>query len=120
MNGAVLVIFLSIGIFCYLLVQPLVSYPISFSIFSFLENDIHLFSNTIRQLETLQEISAENGIKNGNDIDVTTSREAASRDIPVGLWTPINTNFALQNLKGEEQEKAIDTLLKKAIGSTIM
>jgi hypothetical protein len=113
MNGAVLVIFLGIGIFCYLLVQPLLSYPISFSIFSFLENDIHLFSNTIRQLETIEEISAENGIKNGNDIGVTTSREAASRDIPVGLWTPINTNFALQNLKGEEQEKAIDTLLKK-------
>jgi len=113
MNGAVLVIFLSIAIFCYLLVQPLLSYPISFSIFSFLENDIHLFSNTIRQQETIQEISAENGIKNGNNIDVTTSREAASRDIPVGLWTPINTNFALQNLKGEEQEKAIDTLLKK-------
>lgn len=113
MNGAVLVIFLGIGIFCFLLMQLLLSYPTLFSIFSLLQNDIHLFSNTIRQQETIQEISAENGIKNGNDIDVTTSREAASRDIPVGLWTPINTNFALQNLKGEEQEKAIDTLLKK-------
>ena len=113
MNGAVLVIFLGIGIFCFLLNQPLLSYPTSFSIFSLLQNDIHLFSNTIRHEETIQEISAENVIKNGNNIDVTTSREAASRDIPVGLWTPINTNFALQNLKGEEQEKAIDTLLKK-------
>jgi hypothetical protein len=112
MNGAVLVIFLGIGIFCFLLIQPLFSYLTLFSIFSVLENDIHLFSNTIRHQETIQEISAENGIKNGNNIDVTTSREA-SRDIPVGLWTPINTNFALQNLKGEEQEKAIDTLLKK-------
>ena len=113
MNGAVLVIFLGITIFCFLLMQLLLSYPTLFSIFSLLQNDIHLFSNTIRQQETIQEISAENGIKNGNDIDVTASREAASRDIPVGLWTPINTNFALQNLKGEEQEKAIDTLLKK-------
>lgn len=113
MNGAVLVIFLGIGIFCFLLNQPLLSYPTSFSIFSLLQNDIHLFSNTIRQQETIQEISAENGIKNGNNIDVTTSREAASRDIPFGLWTPINTSFALQHLKGEEQEKAMDTLLKK-------
>ncbi|TLX91795.1 MAG: hypothetical protein E6K97_02335 [Thaumarchaeota archaeon] len=58
-------------------------------------------------------MSAENGIKNGNNIDVTTSREAASRDFTVGLWTPINTSFALQHLKGEEQKKAMDTLLKK-------
>jgi hypothetical protein len=113
MNGAVLVIFLGIGIFCFLLIQPLLSFSTSFSIFSLLQNDIHLFSNTIRQQETIQEISAENGIKNGNNIDVTTSREAASRDIPFGLWTPINTSFALQHLKGEEQEKAMDTLLKK-------
>ena len=113
MNGAVLVIFLGIGIFCFLLNQPLLSYPTSFSICSLLQNDIHLFSNTIRQQETIQEISAENVIKNGNNIDVTTSREAASRDIPFGLWTPINTSFALQHLKGEEQEKAMDTLLKK-------
>lgn len=113
MKGTVLAIFLGIGIFCFLLIQLLLSFPISFSIFSLLQNDIHLFSNTIRQQETIQEISAENGIKNGNNIDVTTSRESASRDIPFGLWTPINTSFALQHLKGEEQEKAMDTLLKK-------
>jgi hypothetical protein len=113
MNGAVLVIFFGIGIFCYLLIQPLLSYPISFSIFSLFQNDTHFFSNTIRQQETIQEISAANGIKNGNNIDVTTSREAVSRDFTVGLWTPINTSFALQHLKGEEQEKAMDTLLKK-------
>jgi len=113
MNGTVLAIFLGIGIFCFLLIQPLFSYPISFSIFSLLQNDIHLFSNTIRQQETIQEISADNSIKNGNNIDVTTSREAASRDTTVGLWTPINASFALQHLKGEEQEKAMDTLLKK-------
>jgi len=113
MNGAVLVIFFGIGIFCYLLIQPLLSYPISFSIFSLFQNDTHFFSNTIRQQETIQEISAANGIKNGNNIDVTTSREAVSRDFTVGLWTPINTSFALQHLKGEEQKKAMDTLLKK-------
>jgi hypothetical protein len=81
--------------------------------FSLFQNDTHFFSNTIRQQETIQEISAANGIKNGNNIDVTTSREAASRDFTVGLWTPINTSFALQHLKGEEQKKAMDTLLKK-------
>jgi len=113
MNGAVLVIFFGIGIFCYLVIQPLLSYPISFSIFSLFQNDTHFFSNTIRQQETIQEISAANGIKNGNNIDVTTSREAVSRDFTVGLWTPINTSFALQHLKGEEQKKAMDTLLKK-------
>ena len=113
MNGTVLAIFLGIGIFCFLLIQPLFSYPISFSIFSLFQNDTHFFSNTIRQQETIQEISAANGIKNGNNIDVTTSREAVSRDFTVGLWTPINTSFALQHLKGEEQKKAMDTLLKK-------
>jgi hypothetical protein len=92
MNYALLVIFFGIGIFCFLLIQLLLSYP----------NSIH-------------EISAENGIKNGNNIDVTTSREATSRDISIGLWTPINTSFALQHLKGEKQEKAMDTLLKKGI-----
>ena len=113
MNGAVLVIFFGIAIFCYLLIQPLLSYPTSFSIFSLFQNDTHFFSNTIRQQETIQEISAANGIKNGNNIDVTTSIEAASRDFTVGIWTPINTSFALQHLKGEEQKKAMDTLLKK-------
>ncbi|TLX82073.1 MAG: hypothetical protein E6L04_10580 [Thaumarchaeota archaeon] len=116
MNVAVFVIFLGFGIFCFLLIQPILSYPISFPIFSLLQNDIQLFSNTIRQQDTIQEISAENGIKNGNNIDVTTSREAVSRDITVGLWTPTNTSFALQHLKGEEQEKAMDTLLKKGYG----
>ena len=113
MNGVVLIVFLGIGIFCFLLIQPLLSNPTSFSIFPLLQNYIHLFSNAVRQQETIQEISAENGIKNGNNIDVTTSREAASRDFTVGIWTPINTSFALQHLKGEEQEKAVDTLLKK-------
>jgi len=113
MNSVVLIVFLGIGIFCFLLIQPLLSNPTSFSIFSLLQNDIHLFSNAMRQQETIQEISAENGIKNGNNIDVTTSREAASRDFTVGVWTPINTSFALQHLKGEEQKKAMDTLLKK-------
>ena len=113
MNGVVLIVFLGIGIFCFLLIQPLLSNTTSFSIFSLLQNDIYLFSNTMRQQETILEISAENGIKNGNNIDVTTSRDSASRDIPFGLWTPINTSFALQHLKGEEQEKAMDTLLKK-------
>jgi hypothetical protein len=113
MNGVVLIVFLGIGIFCYFLIPPLLSYPTSFSIFSLLQNDTHFFSNTMRQQETIQEISAANGIKNGNNIDVTTSREAASRDFSVGLWTPINTSFALQHLKSEEQKKAVDILLKK-------
>jgi hypothetical protein len=113
MNGVVLIVFLSIGVFYFLVIQPLLSNPTSFSIFSLLQNDIHLFSNIMRQQETIQGINAESGIKNGNNIDVTTSRDSASRDIPFGLWTPINTSFALQHLKGQEQEKAMDTLLKK-------
>jgi hypothetical protein len=84
-------------------------YPNSFSIFSLSLNDIHLLlSNAMGQ----QEVSAKNGIKNGNNIDATAIREATSGNTTVGLWTPSNTSFALQHLKGQEQEKAMDTLLK--------
>jgi hypothetical protein len=109
MNVATLIIFIGIGIFCFLLFKTLFLYPNSFSIFSLSLNDIHLLlSNAIGQ----QEVSAENGIKNGNNIDGTAIREATSGNTTVGLWTPSNTSFALQHLKGQEQEKAMDTLLK--------
>jgi len=110
MNVATLIIFIGISIFCFLLFKTLFLYPNSFSIFSLSLNDIHfLLSNAIGQ----QEISAENGIKNGNNIDATALREATFGNNTVGLWTPSNTSFALQHLKGQEQEKAMHTLLKK-------
>jgi hypothetical protein len=110
MSVATLVIFTGIGIFCFLLIKTLLLYPTSFSAFSLSLSDIHLISSNVIGR---QEMSAENGIKNGNNIDVTALREATSRKISVGLWTPSNTTFALQHLKGQEQEKAMDTLLKK-------
>ena len=112
MNDVKFVIFLSIGIFCFILIQLLLSYPI-FSTFSLSLKDTHLFSNIISRQEIVQEIKAESGIEKGNNIDVTTPRDSTSKDTIVGLWTPLNASFELQYLKGEEQEKAIDTLLKK-------
>jgi hypothetical protein len=109
MNVTTLVIFIGFDIFCFFLIQTLLLYLISFSIFSlFLSDIIFILSNAIGQ----QEVNAEDGFKNGNNIDVTALREGISRNITTGLWTPSNTTFALQHLKGQEQEKAMDTLLK--------
>jgi hypothetical protein len=109
MNVFTLVLFIGFGIFCVLSIETILLYPNLFSIFSLSLNDIHLlFSKAIGQ----QEISADNGIKNGNNIDVTALREATPGNITVGLWTPSNTSFALQHLKRQEQEKAMDTLVK--------
>jgi hypothetical protein len=109
MNVSTLVLFIGFGIFCVLSIETILLYPNLFSIFSLSLNDIHLlFSKAIGQ----QEISADNGIKNGNNFDVTALREATPGNITVGLWTPSNTSFALQHLKRQEQEKAMDTLVK--------
>jgi hypothetical protein len=112
MNDGVLIL-LGIGIICFLLINCLLSLPNSFPIFSLSITNIYPFSNIISHHEIIQEISAENGIKNGNNIDVKNSGESTSRDFTIGLWTPTNTSFIVQHLKGEEQEKAIDSLLNK-------
>jgi len=89
------------------------SVPNSFSIFSLSINSNYPFSKIISHHEIIQEIRAEKNIENGNNIKVKTSEVSTSKDFTIGLWTPTNTSFVLQHLKGEEQEKAIDSLLNK-------
>ncbi len=112
MNHDVLIL-LVIVIICFLLIQSVYSVPNSFSIFSLSVNNNYPFSKIVSHDEIKQEISAENGIKNGNNIKVNTSGDSTSRDFTIGLWTPTNASYVLQHLKGEEQEKAIDSLLNK-------
>lgn len=116
MKVPILVIFIGIGIgvFSFLIAQSFLSYTNLFSIFFRSLNDIHLLiSKSTDAVEILQQINAENDINNGNNISVITSREGATANTTVGLWTPMNTSFALQHLEGVEQKKGMDTLLKK-------
>jgi hypothetical protein len=72
-----------------------------------------LISKSTDVVEILQQINAENDVNKGNNINVITSREGTTENTTVGLWTPMNTSFALQHLKRAEQEKAMEILLKK-------
>jgi len=111
MNHDILIL-LGIGIICFLLIQSIHSVPNSFYIFSLSINNNYPFSKIISHHEIIQEIRAENGIETGNN-KVKTLEDSTSKDFTIGLWTPTNTSFVLQHLKGEEQEKAIDSLLNK-------
>lgn len=114
MNVPILDIFISIGIFCFLITQSFLSDTNLFSIFSRSLSDIHLLiSNSRDVVEILQHINAENDINKGNNINDITSQEGTTENTTVGLWTPMNTSFALQHLKRAEQEKAMEILLKK-------
>jgi hypothetical protein len=114
MKVPILVIFIGIGIFSFLIAQSLLSYTNLFSIFFRSPSDIHLLiSKSTDAVEILQQINAENDISNGNNINVITSREESTGNTTVGLWTPMNTSFALQHLEEVEQKKGMDTLLKK-------
>jgi len=103
MNLVVSVIFLCASIGSFLFIQSVLPYTYLFSIFSL----------SLNNHEIVQKINAEISIKNGNNISETSSIKRTTRDTIVGLWTPMNASFALQHLKGEEQEKAVDTLLKR-------
>ncbi len=113
MKVAMLVIFLCIGIFYSLLIAffPLHS-NVLFILPHFVYDPLHLLSNIIYHQGIIQETEAQIGIENGNN-SLTTSRQLNTEDITVGLWTPMNNSFALQHLEGEEQKRAIDTLLNK-------
>jgi hypothetical protein len=63
-------------------------------------------------LEILQRVNAENGTNNDNNMNVDNAREGFAGSIPIGLWTPNNSSHVLEHLKGAEQKKAIDVLLK--------
>jgi hypothetical protein len=102
MNLVVSVIFFCAGIGVFLFIQSVLPYTYLFSVFSL----------SLNNHEVIQKINAENSIKSGNNINESSSIKRSSRDTTIGLWTPMNATFVLQHLKGEEQEKAIDTLLK--------
>ena len=115
MNVPILVIiFIGIGIFSFLITQSFLSDANLFFIFSRSLSDIHnSISKFTDVVEILQYINAENDIDKGNNINVITSREGTNENSTVGLWTPMNTSFALQHLKRADQEKAMEILLKK-------
>ena len=117
MNVPILVIFISIGIFSFLITQSLLSDTNLVSIFFRSLNDIHLLiSKSTDLVEILQYINAENDINKGNNIIDINSREGTTENTTVGLWMPMNTSFTLQHLKRAEQEKALEILLKKGYG----
>jgi hypothetical protein len=109
-----LVIFIGIGIFSFFIIQSFLSDANLFFLFLRSLSDIHLLiSKSTDVVEILQLINAESDINKGNNINAITSRERANGNTTVGLWTPMNTSFALQHLNRAEQEKAMEILLKK-------
>ena len=114
MKVPISVIFIGIGIFSFLIAQSVHSYTNLVSIFFRSLSDIHpLISKSTDAVEILQQINAESDTNNANNINFITSGEEITGNTTVGLWTPINTSFALQHLEGVEQKKGMDTLLKK-------
>ena len=91
-----------------------------FSILDFIINNVQLLllSNNTDNYDLLQNINAENVIKNHNFnkqiISINKNyHHDADDNISIGAWAPLNNSFILQYLKGEEQKKAIKTLLKQ-------
>lgn len=107
-----LIIFFGIGISCLFLTEILLSHEDLF--FAYLVS-LHVMNNYLKITEVqeiLQHVNAANDTNNNNDKNIVTSREGLARNIPVGLWTPINGSYVLQHLTGAEQKKAINILLK--------
>ena len=91
-----------------------------FSILDFIINNVQLLllSNNTDNYDLLQNINAENVIKNHNSkkqiISINKNHHHdADEYISIGAWVPLNNSFILQHLKGEEQKNAIKTLLNQ-------
>ena len=91
-----------------------------FSILDFIINNVQLLllSNNTDNYNFLQNINAENVIKNHNSkkqiISINKNHHHdADEYISIGAWGPLNNSFILQHLKGEEQKNAIKTLLNQ-------
>ena len=91
-----------------------------FSILDFIINNVQLLllSNNTDNYDLLQNINAENVIKNHNSkkqiISINKNHHHdADEYINIGAWVPLNNSFILQHLKGEEQKNAIKTLLNQ-------
>lgn len=108
-----LIIFFSIGISCFFITEIFLSNEDLFFTYLVSFHGKHgLFSMVTEALEILQQVNAENGVHKDNNMNLDTAREGLAGNIPVGLWTPINSSHVLEHLKGAEQKKAIDVLLK--------
>ena len=90
------------------------------SILDFIINNVQLLllSNNTDSYNFLQNINAENVIKNHNSkkqiISINKNHHHdADEYINIGAWVPLNNSFILQHLKGEEQKNAIKTLLNQ-------
>jgi hypothetical protein len=109
-----LIIFISIGIFCFLLTEIFISSEDLFFNSLVSLHEIHiLFSKVTNVQGNLERVNADTDTKDDNNMNSVASRERTTSNIPVGLWTPMNNSFVLQHLKDAEQKKAIDVLLKK-------
>ena len=110
-----LIIFFSIGISCFFLAEAFPSYKDLFftSLVSLYGMNNNLSSKVSDVQEILQYVNAVDDTDNHNNINPVTPREGLSENIPIGLWTPINSSYVLQHLNGAEQKKAIDILIKK-------
>ena len=109
-----LIILFSIGITCYFLTETFFSYedlffPSLVSLYG-INNNLSIKVSYVQEI--LQHVNAINDTNNDNNIIPITSRVGLAGNIPVGLWTPINSSYVLQHLNGVEQKKAIDVLLK--------
>ena len=108
-----LIIFFGIGISCFFLTEIFLSYEDLFFVYLV---SLHIINNNLLKVtevqEILQRVTASNDTNDDNNKNIVTSREGFARNIPVGLWTPINGSYVLQHLTGVEQIKAIDLLLK--------
>ncbi|HEX2408869.1 MAG TPA: hypothetical protein VHJ38_16835 [Nitrososphaeraceae archaeon] len=87
----------------------------------FIINNVQLLllSNNTDSYDLLQNINAENVIKNHNSrkqiisINNNNNNHDADEYISIGAWVPLNNSLILQHLKGEEQKNAIHTLLNQ-------
>ena len=114
MKVPISVIFIGIGIFSFLIAQSVHSYTNLVSIFFRSLGDIHLLiSKSTDAVEILQQINAESDTNKANNMNFIASGEGITGNTTIGLWTPMNTSFALQHLEAVEQKKGMDTLLKK-------
>jgi len=111
MNVAIIVVISCAGTGFFLFFQYILPHTYLLPIFSLLNNFQLILSNYPDQ-EIIQKINAEDGTEGSNNINqIGSINRAAKGSNVVGLWTPMNASFVLQHLKGEQQEKTIDTLL---------
>lgn len=117
-NFLLLVISLIITFFLFFHLYSQGNNTFVFSILEFIINKAQLLSlpNDTDNYALLQNINAENVIKNLNtkkkiiSINKNSHHHDADEYISMGAWVPLNNSLILQQLKGEVQKNAIKTL----------